>query len=297
LSQPSLQFAAAIVAGGDRLQARPWLRAVNAKLPFALGFAVLWGLTIVPAAVAEGRRGAALLGVVFFHPLVTMAILTVLLTCVDVRWPRHRLKFVFLIAVATIASVAGGTADMLFLIGSGIWTQPYTYPLSVVWWGNFGSALATCLIAAYALDSRTRIKQRGEVLAAVRRERAVVRRRTVEARLQATQARIDPQFLFDVLASVERVREMSVADGDRLLDDLIAYLRAALPDVVAGSTNLGRELALAVAWLDIQCVLRRERLQCKVYIPEALHPVPFPPMTLVPMLEAALASVSMSESV
>jgi hypothetical protein len=58
-----------------------------------------------------------------------------------------------------------------------------------------------------------------------------------EIRLQALQARIDPRFLFDALAAVERIHDIDAAVGDRLLDNLIKYLRAVVPDLVATRSN------------------------------------------------------------
>ena len=60
-------------------------------------------------------------------------------------------------------------------------------------------------------------------------ERAKSRRRTLESRLQAMQARVEPQFLFNTLAQVRQLYERDPATAGKMLDDLIAYLRAALP--------------------------------------------------------------------
>jgi hypothetical protein len=50
-----------------------------------------------------------------------------------------------------------------------------------------------------------------------------------ESRLQAMQARVEPQFLFNTLAQVERLYQLDPALASVMLDDLIAYLRAAMP--------------------------------------------------------------------
>ena len=47
-------------------------------------------------------------------------------------------------------------------------------------------------------------------------------RLALESRLQAMQARVEPQFLFNTLAQVERLYEVDPALGARMLDDLIA---------------------------------------------------------------------------
>ena len=76
--------------------------------------------------------------------------------------------------------------------------------LPVVWWCNFGWTAALCTGAVLAYDYRVRSARRAAVLRKVRLQAAGVIRRTAEVRLQAMQARIDPRFLFDALAAVER---------------------------------------------------------------------------------------------
>jgi hypothetical protein len=105
--------------------------------------------------------------------------------------------------------------------------------LVVVWWFNFGWVAALCTGAVLAYDYRVRSARRAAVLREARLQAAGVLRRTAEVRLQALQARIDPRFLFDALAAVERIHDIDAAAGDRLLDNLIKYLRAVVPDLVA----------------------------------------------------------------
>ena len=59
------------------------------------------------------------------------------------------------------------------------------------------------------------------------------------------QAQVEPHFLFNTLASVQYLTETDPPDAHRLLGHLIAYLRAALPQLRASSTTLGQEVELA----------------------------------------------------
>jgi sensor histidine kinase YesM len=56
--------------------------------------------------------------------------------------------------------------------------------------------------------------------------RATSRRRTLESRLQAMQARVEPQFLFNTRAQVRELYVRDAGAAGRMLEDLIAYLRA-----------------------------------------------------------------------
>jgi sensor histidine kinase YesM len=94
--------------------------------------------------------------------------------------------------------------------------------------------------------------------------RTLSRRRTLESRLQAMQARVEPQFLFNTLAQVRELYERDAVVAGRVLDDLISYLRAALPHLRESSSTLGQEIALARAYLDIMQVRLGERLEFSI---------------------------------
>ena len=59
------------------------------------------------------------------------------------------------------------------------------------------------------------------------------------------QAQVEPHFLFNTLASVQYLTETDPPRGVRLLGHLLAYLRAALPQLRSASTTLGQEIELA----------------------------------------------------
>jgi Histidine kinase len=118
--------------------------------------------------------------------------------------------------------------------------------------------------------------------------RARSRRRTFESRLQAMQARVEPQFLFNTLALVRELYEHDTATADRMLDDLIAYLRAALPHLRESSSTLGQEVELARAYLDIMQIRLGERLTFEIDLPEGAKHARMPPMMLLPLIDHAI---------
>jgi hypothetical protein len=108
------------------------------------------------------------------------------------------------------------------------------------------------------------------------------------------QARIDPQFLFDALAAVERIHDVDAAAGDRLLDNLIKYLRAVLPDLIATRSTVGKEVELAAhgSTFDDEIVGADG-----IHAIEATGDVgnrPFPAMTMIPLAEAVLSEAPAS---
>jgi hypothetical protein len=66
-------------------------------------------------------------------------------------------------------------------------------------------------------------------LARAQIERAEASRMAADSQLDAAKARIDPAFLSQTLQNIERTYGKDPARGDILLDELIEFLRAAIP--------------------------------------------------------------------
>ena len=75
------------------------------------------------------------------------------------------------------------------------------------------------------------------VLRAVQFHHAEMEKRLLESRLAAMQAQLEPGFLRQALERVERMYETDARTADRMLQDLITYLRAAIPKMPAIARN------------------------------------------------------------
>ena len=136
---------------------------------------------------------------------------------------------------------------------------------------------------------------RRTALAARRRQheseqaRARARRHTLESELQALQARVEPMFLFGTLARIRRLYRSDVAAAGAMLEDLIAYLRAALPQLRESSSTVGQELTLARAWLDI--LGRTEAMwETRFDVAPAARDARLPALVLLPLLQQAVGA-------
>jgi hypothetical protein len=145
------------------------------------------------------------------------------------------------------------------------------------------AALATFVYASLRNSRRAATRRHAAEIA-----RLEARRRTLESKLQAMQARVEPQFLFNTLAQVRHLYESDAGKAGKMLDDLIAYLRAALPYLRESSSTIGKEGALASAYLDIVRIRLGERLSFDIKIPAALADARMPPMMLLPLIDHAL---------
>ena len=111
----------------------------------------------------------------------------------------------------------------------------------------------------------------------------------IESRLQAMQARVEPQFLFNTLARIKQLYDANAALGDRMLDDLIVYLRAAMPGMRDSSSTLAREIELARAYLNIVKIQLADRFGFTIDVPDGIGESRFPPMMLLPLIDHAIS--------
>jgi hypothetical protein len=144
-------------------------------------------------------------------------------------------------------------------------------------------------VAAFIYTDRRRARAASARMHAAEIERAHAARRTLESRLQAMQARVEPQFLFNTLAQVRELYRASAARGERMLDELIAYLRAAMPRMRDTSSTVGQEIDLVRAYLGIVSIRLGERLAFDIESPGEAADARMPPMMLLPLVDHAIA--------
>ncbi len=134
-----------------------------------------------------------------------------------------------------------------------------------------------------ALDASRRMK-------ALQVQRTELQRRSLESRLQALQARVEPQFLFDSLARVRDSYESDAAKGSQMLADLIAYLRAALPYLREATSTLRRELDLVGAYLNVMRAQLGANLTSTIDASDESRSARMPAMVLLPLVNHVLGA-------
>ena len=144
-------------------------------------------------------------------------------------------------------------------------------------------------LATYVYADRREARQMAERLHQAQLQRNAQAKRVLESQLQAMQARVEPRFLFNTLAQVERLFESDSARAECMLDDLIAYLRAAMPMMRDTSSTVGQELELARAYLSIVKIRLAERLVFDIEAPPDCRHARMPPMMVLPLIDYAIA--------
>ena len=119
-------------------------------------------------------------------------------------------------------------------------------------------------------------------------QQASLSKQLMQAKLAAMQAQIEPHFLFNTLASVDHLIETDPPAASKMQKNLIAYLRAAIPQMRESSTTLAREAEMCRAYLNILQVRMESRLRFDIAIPDELKDVPIPPMMLPTLTENAI---------
>ena len=142
--------------------------------------------------------------------------------------------------------------------------------------------------AVWIYYKRQRAARQAAELARAQAERAQLEKNVLQARLALMQAQVEPHFLFNTLANVQHLVETDPASASSMLESLIQYLRAALPQMREDSTTVGREVDMARAFLDIHRMRMGSRLDYELEVPEALRCRPFPPMMLISLVENAI---------
>jgi sensor histidine kinase YesM len=154
-------------------------------------------------------------------------------------------------------------------------TLPYPVQL-----GGMMDVLISTAFSTYLLISSTMQEESNR--------QAKSERQMVELRLRALQAQIEPHFLYNTLANVQQLVRSAPALADQMLQHLITYLKAAIPDVRNGRGLLGPEVDRARSYLQIMQIRMGERLQFTINIDDDLRQIAVPPLGLLTLVENAV---------
>ncbi|TSA16776.1 MAG: hypothetical protein D4R74_03925 [Betaproteobacteria bacterium] len=190
--------------------------------------------------------------------------------------------------LAVVLASLGGTVLVILVKGrdlfatfaewEGISRFSTTATLGVIFGGLF-----TVFLIFRERDSREKAKA-----LKLEAERSTLARRVAEAQLALMQAQIEPHFLFNTLANVRYLVENEPKDALRMLDHLIDYLKAALPQMRETGSTLGKEIEFVRAYLNIQQIRMGERLRFGFSVPDELRSRSFPPAMAITLVENAI---------
>jgi len=277
---------------GDSGGFRHWLRthrgnvAISGLLAFAAPVTYYMGalsVTHAPEINILARLGAwwTFYGIVLWSVLLGAGYACERLTR---RFGRYVRAAVWLLAACSAAALANlvtaGRAGVLI-------EQGLVYNAQTMHLHGFTVSLIMALLY-FAHLGRSREHEEAAVrLATAQAAQREARHRIVQARLQEVQARIDPQLLFEMLDTLRRLYDHDAARAERFLDELLQFLREALPRLRTPSSSLLREAGLARAFMRLHALAETHDSDLMIEVaPDAMH-ARFPPGILLPLLDRA----------
>ncbi len=236
--------------------------------------------------VFDDFGAAQLVHAVADHFVANLAVGLALLA--SIAWTRRRpVASAWVESARLLAAVAASTAlanlglaVASFGTASDVWL-PFA-AAETVRWAVLGSFLA--LVDTFRrrrLQASTRAR---EVLVA----QAALQAQTELAQMQLLEAQIEPHFLFNTIANLRRTWNVDPALGLRMHDNLLRYLRAALPQMRTAEGTLAEEAALVRAYLELFSLRMGARLAFAIDVPAALAGHAFPRMMLITLVENAI---------
>ena len=240
-----------------------WVRHAAYGLLLGASIAVLEFAYYYPLVSAPDKLGMLSL-ISAFLTWCGEGVLLALTVALFERWkapaPLGARHLVLAVTLGSVAGVLVWQAFVQFVLRErfGVWVfrdhlglgQPVNWAGTVLY--HVWMMLLFGGLAAAVYSFRQRHERMLGMLRAAELSRETSQRGLAEARLAALRARIDPEFLFQTLNKLEQLYEADPPGADRLLEELIAFLRGALADIRASGASAAsdripvREQALQV---------------------------------------------------
>lgn len=119
-------------------------------------------------------------------------------------------------------------------------------------------------------------------------ERSEMEKRVLDSRLRLLQAQVEPHFLFNTLANIRELVETQSPQATTVLENLITYLRGAIPRLQSSAMTLEQELALVRAYLEVMHIRMPDRLTFSLRVDQESRALHCPPMAILTLVENAV---------
>jgi len=259
-------------------------------------FCSLWSVIEVAAATSnfsEGFAWSPSLNSWLSMQLNGFAVMLAVLVADRASPPPMRRWWLYVVAVLVGVAVATTlfwvVSQRVFFIPSAPQLRGIPEGFDSIVFRHGTNRLFICGLAVFVYVSRRFAAQRLAALRAMQLERAESERRLLESRLAAMQGRVEPEFLLDTLAQVERLYDIDAQAADRVLKELTAYLRAAIPTVGDAASTVAKEVRLTNAFVNIAGLRSRDILVPRGNGAAFMEGARMPPMVLLPLIKHALA--------
>jgi signal transduction histidine kinase len=248
---------------------------------WAIGLAITVALMISPIFVPP-------LPVLFGRTLFVAIVLLLAFTAAG-QWRRAPLPPWVMQLIAVVLAAPLATLAVYLLSTGGDWWAVFGNEARLTGFVMIGgSALVLGVCVAFGALYRERDAQANAQALQFALERETLERQAADAQLKVLQSQVEPHFLFNTLANVQALVESGSPRAAPVLGSLIAYLRAAMPQLHQGAPTLGQEGALVRSYLELMQMRMPDRLTFALDIDPALRGQRLPPMTLLTLVENAV---------
>jgi LytS/YehU family sensor histidine kinase len=152
----------------------------------------------------------------------------------------------------------------------------------ILQWSTVASAIAGISMAWRSATEAALAAEEAELA------QLMTRRATTLAELEMLRRQIEPHFLFNTLATIQRLGKTAPMRGLHLLTRLFDFMTANLKSTGGEQSTLGAELDLARAYLDV-CEARMGRRLSTIWeVDETLRAHPFPKYLIGTLIENAI---------
>jgi sensor histidine kinase YesM len=220
-----------------------------------------------------------------FSQCIGLSICSLVLTAFYLLVPEALFVQLFIAVVAIIAGSVGGSLLGSVITGTDI-ALFHATPVSLVQTVLFG-ILFGAIISFYFI-SRDKMTASQALIQEERIKRLYAEKKIVESDLKRLQAQIEPQFLFNTLASILSLLESEPIKGRTMLKDLTLYLRATLSKTRSNHVTMEQEIKMITAYINIFKGRMGARLRYACHIPDTVRSHLLPPMLLQPLVENAI---------
>lgn len=209
---------------------------------------------------------------------LTMTLSILLLRSTSALWRlRPVVRGLLLAMVALAAGFIAGHAIALLLLGE---------PMQLVGIGADG--LVPIVVATLVAGLTLHYFATREQLSSEAAARSEAQRLATEAQLRLLHTQLEPHMLFNTLANLRSLVSEDPPAAERMIDQLITYLRGSLAASRAPWTTLGAEFAQLRAYLEIMSTRLGPRISFRLDLPPQLASVAIAPMLLQPLVENAI---------
>ena len=188
----------------------------------------------------------------------------------------------------TLAGMLAPMIVQLFTVGGDISVFLNSRSLVGGYWMVATNAIVFGVLFALGALLRERDAQARAQALQFALERETLKRQAADAQLRLLTAQIEPHFLLNTLANVQELIESGSPKAVPVFRSLIAYLRAAMPQLRQEEATLGDEEKLVQSYLELMLMRMPDRLTYELQIDPALRSLRFPAMSLLTLVENAI---------